>query len=89
MNQYRYKVAIWIVWEASWTWKIKDNCNNEPAFQKNTKSGRFLSLSSAQNRANLGPGIMEMVVSGPYPTQLNVLFVFTKAGGPMSSIAML
>lgn len=89
LNEAKCKGARQIAWDALWTWNNKDNYNNVPACQKNTKSARFLSLSSAQNRANLGPGIMEMVISGPYPTQLNVLFVFTKAGGPMSSNAML
>ena len=39
----------------------------EPACQKDTKAGRFLSLRSAWNTANSSPGVVEMVVAGRVP----------------------
>jgi hypothetical protein len=40
----------------------------EPAFQKDTKPGRFLSSRSACGRVNLGSGVVGMVISGWDPT---------------------
>lgn len=34
------------------------------------KAGRFLSSRSAWDTASLGPGVVEMVISGQGPTQL-------------------
>jgi hypothetical protein len=35
----------------------------EPAYQKDTKAGRYLSSRSAQDRENLGPGVVGGVIS--------------------------
>lgn len=43
--------------------KIK-TCTNKPACQKDTKEGKFLSLSSAWNMAISGPGMVGMLISG-------------------------
>ena len=42
----------------------------EPACQKDTKAGRFLSSRSAWDRASLGLGVVEMVISRQDPTEL-------------------
>ena len=62
----------------------------EPACQKDTKAGRFLSSRLAWNRVNLGPGpdMVRMAIVGQDPTQLNLLFVLTKAGRSLNSVAI-
>ena len=42
------------------------------------KADRFLSSKSAWDRANLGPGVVEMVISGQGPTEANLLSVLNK-----------
>jgi hypothetical protein len=44
----------------------KGSCINEPACQKDTKAGRFLSSRSAR----LGTEVVESVILGLGPTQL-------------------
>jgi hypothetical protein len=63
--------------------------HRETACQKDTKAGRFPSSRLAWDRMNLGPGVVGMVISGWDPTQLNLLFVPTKAGRSLNSLAML
>jgi hypothetical protein len=50
----------------------------EPACQKDTKTGRFLTSRSAWDKANSGPGVVGMVFSERDPTQLILLLVITK-----------
>ena len=57
--------------------------------QADTNAGRFLSSRSAWDRANLGPGVVEMVISGQDPTQLVYCLCLTQAGRSLNSFAML
>ena len=65
----------------------------EPACQKDKKKAtnavRFLSSRSALDRANLGPGVVEMVISGQGPTQQPYCLCLRKAGRSLNSFAML
>jgi hypothetical protein len=45
------------------------------------KAGRFLSSGSSQDRARLGLGMVEMVISGQGPTQLVYPLCFVAVNG--------
>ena len=56
-----------------------------------TKADRFLSSGSAMDRVNLGPGVVEMVISGWAPTQLAyyLCLCLTEAGRSLNSFILL
>jgi hypothetical protein len=72
--------------------KEQRQLHHKTACQKNTKTGRdkcrFLSSGSTCNRACLGPGMVEMVISGWGPTQLAYHLCLTEAGRSLNSFAM-
>ena len=61
----------------------------KPACQADTNAGRFLSSRSAWDTAKLGPGVLEMVISGQGPIQLTYCLCLTKADRSLNSFAML
>lgn len=53
------------------------NLDYEPACQKDTKTCRykgskFSSSRTSWDRMNFGPGVIRMVISGPFPTHLSL-----------------
>jgi len=54
-----------------------------------TKADRFLSLGPAWDGARLGPGVVEMVISGRGPTQLAYHLCLTEAGRSLNSFTVL
>jgi hypothetical protein len=50
--------------------KRQKQLHYEPAYQKNTKAGRFLNSRSTWDRADLGPGMVGIVISELNSTQL-------------------
>jgi hypothetical protein len=60
----------------------------EPACQKDTKAGRFLSSKAAWVRVSLGLDMVGMVISVQDHIQLSLLSVLTKASRFLNSFAM-
>ena len=65
--------------------KDQRQVHSEPACQRDTKAGR---ASSRSDRARLGPRVVEIVISGQGPTQLDLLCL-TKADRSLNSFATL
>ena len=63
----------------------KGSYTNEPACQKDTKAGRFLSSRSAWGTVSPNTGVVEMKISGQSLSQLVYPLYLAEAGRSLNS----